>query len=179
MHGNPLLPGSRPWEKHHAKLQTERERVDNQEHVVDDAPVKVDIRYEINFDGLRLKEQAKQRRELQNRFLLNHVSYIMQNHGEVDHILKRPMFPGTAYKMNAIQELKRQAKDNTKIVMDLERSYSDYDHVQMAYEWQENRKKKYVLSRYKEDLWKPIFEKQKRIQARKGRTLDPNYNFRF
>jgi len=179
MHGNPLLPGSKPWEKHHAKLQTERERVDNQEHVVDDAPVKVDIRYEINFDGLRLKEQAKQRRELQNRFLLNHVSYIMQSHGEVDHILKRPMFPGTAYKMNAIQELKRQAKDNTKIVMDLERSYSDYDHVQMAYEWQENRKKKYVLSRYKEDLWKPIFEKQKRIQARKGRSLDPNYNFRF
>ena len=51
-----------------------------------------------------------------------HLRYIMQSHGEVDHILKRPMFPGTAYKMNAIQELKRQAKDNTKIVMDLERS---------------------------------------------------------
>ena len=33
--------------------------------------------------------------------------------------------------------------------------------------------------RYKEDLWKPVFEKQKRIQANRGRSLDPFYTFRF
>jgi len=179
MHGNPLLPGSRPWEKHQAKLRRERENIRKQEHVVDDHPVPINIRYEINFDKMRHHEQIQQKRELKNRFLMNNVAYIMQNPGDTDHILKRPMYPGSSYKQNALKALEKRAKDNMKVVLDFDRCYSDYDHVQMAYEWQENRKKKYMVSRYKEDLWKPIFDKQRRIQNNRGRSLDPFYSFRF
>jgi len=179
MYGNPLLPGSKAYEKHHAKLERERDRVKSQGVRIDDKAVPINIRYAINFDQIRLKEQAQIKRELENRYLMNRISYIMQNKADTEHILKRPMFTGSSYKQNAVKSLEKRAKENTRVVLDFDRCYSDYDYIQQAFEWQDNRQKKYNISRYKEDLWKPVFEKQKRIQQLKGRALDPHYSFKF
>jgi len=149
------------------------------EHVVDDQPVPVNIRYEINMDKLRQNEQKQQKRELENKFLLNNISYIMQNKGDTDHILQRPMFPGSSFKQNSIKALQKRTKKNMRVVLDMDRCYSDYDHIQLAVDWMENRKKYNMVSRYKQDQWKPVFEKQRRIQANRGRSLDPFYSFRF
>ena len=46
----------------------------SQKHVVDDHPVPIDIRYEINFHQLRQKEQKQITRELDNRYLVNKIS---------------------------------------------------------------------------------------------------------
>jgi len=175
----PLLPGSKAWDKHQAQLRWEREQIDKQKHVVDDHPVPIDIRYEINFHQLRQKEQKQMTRELDNRYLVNKISYVMQNRSETQHVLSRPLFAGSPYKQKATQALYKRLKENFKCALDFERCYSDYDHVQMAFEWTANRKKKYNISRYKEDLWKPVFEKQKRSQALRGRSLDPFYTFKF
>lgn len=179
MYGNPLLPGSKAYEKHHSRLRLEKERVENQGFRIDNYPIPINIRYEINLDAMRLREQVQQKRELENRYLVNKISYIMQNKAELQHILKRPMYPGSPYKQNTLEKLNKRAKENVKVVLDFDRCYSDYDHIQQAYEWQENRKKKYIVSRYKADLWKPVFEKQKRIQELRGRALDPCYTFKF
>jgi len=147
---------------------------------IDNYPVSINIRYEINLDQMRQREKLLQKRELENRHLMNRISYIMQNKADTDHILKRPMnYPGSSQKANTFKALNKRAKENVRVVLDFDRCYSDYDHIQQAFEWQENRKKKYIVSRYKQDLWKPVFEKQKRIQELKGRALDPHYAFKF
>lgn len=179
MYGNPLLPGTKEWEKHREKQRWERDQIDKQGIRIDNYPVPINIRYEINLDQMRLREKLLQKRELENRYLMNKVSYIMQNKGETDHVLKRPMYPGSPYKQNALKALDKRAKENVKVVLDFNRCYSDYDHIQQAYEWTANRKKKYIATRYKQDLWKPVFEKQKRIQELKGRSIDPYYAFKF
>ena len=45
----------------------------------------------------------------------------MQTHGDTDHILKRPMYPGSSYKQNAVKALKKRAKENMRVVMDFDR----------------------------------------------------------
>jgi len=177
--GSPLLPGSKAWQKHKDKQQWHRSLIDKAQKVVDNDPIPVNIRYEIDVFKMKTREQKLQKQELENRYMVNRLGQILRGKADTDHMLERPVISGSSYKVNARKKLEKTVKENQQIVLECDRVYSDYDHIQQATEWIHNRKKHHELTRYKQNLWKPVFEKQKRIQERRGRSLDPLYTFRF
>lgn len=176
--GLPLLPGSRPWEKHQEKRREERRRIEEAPHIVDDAAPKANLHREINLHEMKNAADSQTRREVDNRKMLNMVSFTWQNPSGVDSV-NTTKKAESSRRQCAANDLKTRMRDNVALAKKIHTVQSDYDYIDMAMDWKLTQHKRESRLRYKTSEWAPVFERNRQRQETRGRSLDPNYKFMF
>jgi len=176
--GLPLLPGSKAWEKHEEKRREERRRIVEATPIIDDAAPKADLRREINLHEMRNAVGTQTKREVENRRMLNTISFTWQNPSGVDSVNTTKKVESTRRQCVANQ-LKTRMKDNVSLATKIHAVQSDYDYIDMAIDWKLTEQKRESRLRYNPKDWAPVFERNRQRQQTRGRSLDPNYKFLF
>lgn len=176
--GLPLLPGSRLWQQNQAKRKSERDKIDNMTCVIDDTPPKANLRREINLFEMKNQVDSQTRREMENREMLNTISFTWQNPSGVDSVNTTRKVSST--RQRAVEEkLKEKMRENVTLATKIHAVQSNYDNYDMAFDWKMMSDKRESRLRYKTDDWAPVFERNRQKQEARGRSLDPSYKFKF
>jgi len=175
----PLLPGSSAWRRWQREKAEERRINKSATTKIDSTQPKVNVENEIDRKGILDEAAQKTRLDLENRFLLNRLSFVYQNGGGIDHINRLPRTDETRRKQGRELLLRDRMEQNLRLATKISNMESEYDHRDMAEDWILNRRKLADKMRYDPQLWRRVFEDQKQVQAKKGRQLDPYYKWQF
>jgi len=176
--GLPLLPGSTAWKKQEEKKRLERKIIDEAKYVIDDAPPAVNLRREINLHEMKNFVENQTRREMDNRAMLNMTSFTWQNPSGVDSVNTTPKVESTR-RQEVAKQLKVLMKDNLAMATKIHTVQSDYDYIDLAEDWKTTQHRRETRLRYQPKDWAPVFERNRQRQEARGRSLEPNYRFKF
>jgi len=175
----PLLPGSEAWNRWIQEKRENRKRIENIQKKIDDEEPKINLETEINRKAILDSETVRSRRDLENRLILNRLSYKYQSPGEIDHLNEKKLLENKGATEARKSKLEATIRDNLFLASKITNVKSEYDQAQMAEDWIMKRREIADRMRYDPNPWKKEFERRREAQERRGRGLDPNYKWQF